>query len=181
MRTVTADRALPKGRRSVSPEILKWAQKARYEYLACRDVKHAWPADPDSLRWSTANHQQRRVWARPQVWCLHECGVSRIQRKDFITRERTTQYIYPTEDGERSAYLLPPGCGAMNADDIFELQLALSEPAKPKTKATPSKATESKAAQPKRKVAARRVPAKPPTPEFATADEQAAGRVRKAS
>ena len=125
---------------SVSPDILRWAQTAKYEYLACRDVRHAWPADPVSLRWKVENYQGRRVWARPQVYCIHGCGVSRIQRKDFVTREKlATQYIYPpSEEGQRSDYLLPAGLGSLSSDDIFQLQLALidSPETTPKKRAT---------------------------------------------
>lgn len=106
----------------LSPEILQWAQQARFEFLACRDVGHAWPIDRRSLRWRTDNYQGRRIWVREQK-CAHRCGVVRLQRKDFATRERlSTKYVYPLlEDGERSPYLLPPGCSRLSAEDVFDL------------------------------------------------------------
>lgn len=110
-------------------DLIQWAQTADYASLACRDVRHAWPGDPQSLMWHDANYRGRPVWER-EAACLHNCGVSRVQRRDQITGEiYHPQYLYPkAENGERSPYLLPKGCGALNSDDIFELQMALAGP-----------------------------------------------------
>lgn len=110
----------------LDPEILRWAQHAKFAWLACRDVRHAWPADMNSLQWREEIHQGRRVWVR-QAACMHDCGVVRVQRRDQQTGERYNRYEYPLEEGDkRSLYLLPPGVGALNADDIFALQMVLA-------------------------------------------------------
>lgn len=111
---------------NLSPEVMRWAATASYMALACRDVRHAWPADMASLRWREEIYRGRRVWVREHA-CMHQCGVSRVQRRYQDTGDWSTRYAYPTtEDGEQ-LYLLPPGCGALNASEVFALQMKLTE------------------------------------------------------
>lgn len=119
-------RSVDAGLSNLSPEIMRWAQNANYTSLACRDVRHAWPADMASLRWREEIYNSRRVWVR-EAACMHKCGVSRIQRRYQDTLELFTRYAYPTTEEGEPLYLLPSGCGALNANDIFALQLKLAE------------------------------------------------------
>lgn len=116
------------------------------------------------MRWVEANYHYRKVWVR-QHKCMHGCGVSRIQRKDFITKVVKSDYDYPkTEDGRRSTYRLPPGLGRLDSDTIFELNQITVGASKPAT------VTPVKRARSARKAAI-------PTPTFS---EPARARTRKA-
>ena len=176
MRSVGAtDRA-----EGLSPDVLRWAQTADRHAVACRDVRHAWPDDDEARKWVETNHNFRKVWERRFV-CMHGCGVSKVQRKDFLTRKLTATYDYPkTEDGQRSLYLLPPGCSALTPDLVFELtQMSAAG-------STPTTLTSVPDKRPARKPAAKGTPAtgKPPRAKPRAADPGGGGsrqRVKKAS
>lgn len=130
-------------RGELSPEVLRWAQKAKWEFLACRDVRHAWPADRESLRWTEEIHAGRRYWVR-RAACMHGCGVTRVQRWDQVTGERTSPLIYPKpEDGGRSDYLLPLGCSRLGADELFRLNQLADPASAPEPKPKRARATRS--------------------------------------
>lgn len=112
-------------RLTTDKELAEWYASAKYEYVACREARHAWPIDRASMTWKADNHQGRPVWVR--VWtCTHGCGVTRTWRRCRVSGENLgSTYEYPSsENGGRSDYLLPVGLGHLSSDDIFRLQMA---------------------------------------------------------
>lgn len=103
----------------LDPALIEWLHSARPEHLACRDMRHAWKW----AKWVGENASRGRVWART-LECLHGCGVTRIDYRDFTTREFVgRRYLYP-EPNEGQGYRLPAGVGALTADDIFDYTIA---------------------------------------------------------
>lgn len=127
----------------LSPDILRWAQAADEEFVACRDLGHAWPGSHKDRLWGEENHQFRKVWTR-QFVCTRGCGVYKVERRDFVTRERTVTYYYPKAEGEtRSPYRLPPGCSRLTRDLVFDLDQVMAGASSTPAKLKPVKVARS--------------------------------------
>jgi hypothetical protein len=96
-------------RQSVERELTTWVEGLPQQFVACRDMGHAWR--PFTAAWDGA----ARVFRR-ELRCTR-CKTSRVQTLNARGHIESSWYEYPDD------YLRPPGSGAydQSARDLMHL------------------------------------------------------------